>query len=137
MLIQLRKYLSGYVRVRVEGYSPERLFNLCNANGILIWGVEIHERTYEMFVSVKDYRKMRPFVKKTRTKIILLEKHGLMKCKKTELELIEQEDVVSTRQSAFGVEVLVKDRVACTKKYADKVIEEARLEEIMLFYAVK
>ena len=67
----------------------------------------------------------------------LLEKHGLMKCKKTELELIEQEDVVSTRQSAFGVEVLVKDREACTKKYADKVIEEARLEEIMLFYAVK
>ena len=77
MLIQLRKYLAGYVRVRVEGYSPERLFNLCNANGILIWGVEIHEQTYEMLVSVKDYRKMRPFVRKTRTKIILLEKHGL------------------------------------------------------------
>ena len=77
MLIQLRKYLSGYVRVRVEGYSPERFFNLCNANGILIWGVEIHEQTYEMFVSVKDYRKLRPFVRKTRTKIILLEKHGL------------------------------------------------------------
>jgi similar to stage IV sporulation protein len=61
----------------VEGYSPERFFNLCNANGILIWGVEIHEQTYEMFVSVKDYRKLRPFVRKTRTKIILLEKHGL------------------------------------------------------------
>lgn len=67
----------------------------------------------------------------------LLEKHGLMKCKKTDLELIEHEDVVSTRQSAFGVEVLVKDREACAKKYADKVIEEARLEEIMLFYVVK
>lgn len=67
----------------------------------------------------------------------LLEKHGLMKCKKTDLELIEQEDVVSTRQSAFGIEVLVKDRVACTKKYADKVIEEATLEEIMVFYSMK
>ena len=33
----------------------------------------------------------------------LLEKHGLMKCKKTDLELFEQEDVVSTRQSAFGI----------------------------------
>ena len=77
MLIQLRKYLSGYVRVRVEGYSPERLFNLCNANGILIWGVEFHEQTYKMFVSVKDYRKLRPFVRKTGTKIVLLEKHGL------------------------------------------------------------
>ncbi len=67
----------------------------------------------------------------------LLEKHGLMKCKKTELESIEQEDMVSVRQSAFGVEVLVKDRETCRKKYADKVIDEATLEEIMLFYAVK
>ena len=67
----------------------------------------------------------------------LLEKHGLMKCKKTDLELNEQEDVVSTRQSAFGIEVLVKDRVSCTKKYADKVIEEATLEEIMVFYSMK
>lgn len=67
----------------------------------------------------------------------LLEKHGLMKCKKIDLELIEQEDVVSARQSAFGVEVLVKDREVCAKKYPDKVIEEARLEEIMLFYAAK
>ena len=77
MLIQLRKYLYGYVKVRVDGYSPERLFNLCNANGILIWGVEIHEQTYEMHISIKDYKKLRPFVRKTGTKIILLEKHGL------------------------------------------------------------
>jgi ABC-2 type transport system ATP-binding protein len=67
----------------------------------------------------------------------LLETHGIMKCKKTELETIESEDVVSVRQSAFGVEVLVKDRERCRNKYADKVIDEATLEEIMLFYAAK
>ena len=67
----------------------------------------------------------------------LLEKHGLLKCKKTEQEMINQEDIVSLRQSAFGVEILVKDREVCAKKYSDKVIEEATLEEIMLFYAVK
>ncbi len=77
MLIKLLKYLRGYVKIRVEGYSPERFLNLCNANQILLWGVENHELTYEMFVSIKDYKKMRPFARKTRTKIILLEKHGL------------------------------------------------------------
>ena len=77
MLIKLLKVIRGYVKVRVEGYSPERLLNLCNANGILLWGVENHELTYEMYVSVRDYKKLRPFARKTRTKIILLEKHGL------------------------------------------------------------
>ena len=77
MLIRLFKYLRGYVKVRVEGYSPERLLNLCNVHGILLWGVENHSQYFEMFVGVKDYKKMRPLVRKTRTKIILLEKHGL------------------------------------------------------------
>lgn len=77
MLIRLLKYLRGYVKVRLEGYSPERLLNLCNANNILLWDVENQGNAYEMYVSIKDYKKLRPFVRKTRTKIILLEKHGL------------------------------------------------------------
>ena len=77
MLVRLFKYLRGYVKIRVEGYSPERLLNLCNAHKILLWGVENQELIYEMYVSIKDYKRMRPLVRKTRTKIILLEKHGL------------------------------------------------------------
>lgn len=77
MLVRLFKYLRGYVKIRVEGYSPERLLNLCNAHKILLWDVENQELIYEMYVSVKDYKRMRPLIRKTRTKIILLEKHGL------------------------------------------------------------
>ena len=65
------------MKIRVEGYSPERLLNLCNAHKILLWDVENRELIYEMYVSIKDYKRMRPLVRKTRTKIILLEKHGL------------------------------------------------------------
>lgn len=77
MLVRLIKYLKGYVKIKVEGYSPERFFNLCNVHGILLWGVDNKEFFYEMYVGVKDYKRMRPLVQKTRTKIILLEKHGL------------------------------------------------------------
>lgn len=77
MLVRLIKYLRGYVKIKVEGYSPERFLNLCNVHNILLWGVENKGLAYEMYVSVKDYKKMRPLVRKTRTKIILLEKHGL------------------------------------------------------------
>lgn len=77
MLLKLIKYLRGYVKIKVEGYSPERLLNLCNVHKILLWGIENQGLAYEMYVSVKDYKRMRPLVQKTRTKIILLEKHGL------------------------------------------------------------
>ena len=65
MLVRIFKCLQGYVKIRVEGYSPERLLNLCNAHKILLWGVENQELIYEMYVSVKDYKRMRPLVRKT------------------------------------------------------------------------
>ena len=46
----------------------------------------------------------------------LLESHGLIKCKKEDLEKIEKEDIVSYRQSAFCTEVLVAEREKCARK---------------------
>ena len=77
MLIKLLKYLKGYVKIKVEGYSPERLLNLCNVHHILLWGVEYKEAAYELYMSIEDYKKMRPLVRKTQTKLTLLEKCGL------------------------------------------------------------
>ena len=51
-----------------------------------------------------------------------------------ELEQIDAEDMVASRQSAFGVEVLVKDRALCQRKYPKMVVEQTTLEEIMIFY---
>lgn len=64
----------------------------------------------------------------------LLESHGLIKCKKEDLEKIEKEDIVSYRQSAFCTEVLVADREKCARKYDGMVMEQTTLEEIMIFY---
>ncbi|MCM1162267.1 MAG: ABC transporter ATP-binding protein [Roseburia sp.] len=64
----------------------------------------------------------------------ILEKHGLMKCKKEDLEKIDKEDIVSVRQSAFCTEALVYDRNKCKQKYAHMVMEQTTLEEIMIFY---
>ena len=77
MLEKLRKYLKGYVKIRVEGKSPERFMNLCNAHKILLWDVEAYGTIYEMKVRAADYKQMRPFVKKTGTKLTILRKYGL------------------------------------------------------------
>ncbi|MGN0325950.1 MAG: ABC transporter ATP-binding protein [Lachnospiraceae bacterium] len=64
----------------------------------------------------------------------ILEKHGLMKCRKDETEQISKSLIVNTQPGLFGVEVLVNDRKACEKLYPGMVIEPASLEDIMLFY---
>lgn len=64
----------------------------------------------------------------------MLETHGLMKCKKGEVEMIDPDDIISTRPSAFCTEVLVADRKACAKKYPKITMEQTSLEEIMIFY---
>lgn len=67
----------------------------------------------------------------------ILEKHGLLKCKKSELEKISDPLIVNVAPGTFGVEVLVNDRKACEKLYPQMVIEPASLEDIMLFYVNK
>lgn len=64
----------------------------------------------------------------------ILEKHGLLKCKKDELREISDELIVHTEVETFGVTVLVNDKNACAKLYPHMVIEQASLEDIMLFY---
>ena len=70
MLVKLLKCLQGYVKIKVEGYSPERFLNLCNVHKILIWGIDSQNSIWEMYVSAKDFKKLRPLARKTRTKII-------------------------------------------------------------------
>lgn len=67
----------------------------------------------------------------------ILEKHGLLKCKKSELEKISEPLIVNVQPGTFGVEVLVNDRKVCEKLYPQMVIEPATLEDIMLFYVNK
>lgn len=64
----------------------------------------------------------------------ILERHGIVKCKKDELAKLSPEDYISARVSEFGAEAMVCDRELCRKKYPDLLIEKTTLEEIMLFY---
>ncbi len=64
----------------------------------------------------------------------ILEKHGILRCKKEEVEKLDAADCVSSRSYAYGTEVLVKDRELCAAKYPHMVMDQCSLEEIMLFY---
>ncbi|MGC4019860.1 MAG: sporulation protein YqfD [Muricomes sp.] len=77
MIQSIIRYMQGYVKIRVEGYSPERFLNLCSYHQIYIWGLTPCGNAYEMYMSLKGFRKLRPIVRKTHTRIVLILRVGL------------------------------------------------------------
>ena len=67
----------------------------------------------------------------------ILEKHGILRCKKDELGSISQSLLVSAEFSSLGAEALVNDKKAAQKLYPQMLIEPAGLEQIMIYYVNK
>ena len=77
MLTSFFRYLYGYVRVRLTGYSPERFLNLCKAHHIEIWDLQNQGGCYEMNVSIRDFRRLKPLRRKTKAHLLVTERQGL------------------------------------------------------------
>lgn len=77
MIVKLIQYIRGYVRIRITGYSPERFLNLCSHHQIRLWGLRPCGHAYEMYLSVKSFRKLKPILRKSNMKIKVLERRGL------------------------------------------------------------
>lgn len=76
-MIEFLKYIRGYLRIRVSGFSPERFMNLCSNKGILLWQIVREGDVYYMNINLKSFRALRPIVRKTGTKVAILERYGL------------------------------------------------------------
>ena len=64
----------------------------------------------------------------------ILASHGIMKCTKEDYAAVSREDFISARVTDFGAELLVSDRNACERKYSGAVIDNATLDDIMVYY---
>jgi len=74
---KLLLFLRGYVKIRVSGYSPQRFMNLCCNHNILLWNIENHGTYYSMFISIAGFFNLKSIRRKTKTKVVIEEKHGL------------------------------------------------------------
>lgn len=77
MLQKLLRFIKGYLSLRIIGYSPERFLNACSHKKIEIWGLRPVDHGYEFYLSVKAFKNLKPILKKTETKVIILQKFGL------------------------------------------------------------
>lgn len=64
----------------------------------------------------------------------VLERHGVIKCRKRDYQEIAPEDMVSCRLTDYNAEIMVRDKESCRKKYAGLTLDDTTLEEIILYY---
>lgn len=76
-MLRVIRFFRGYVRVRVDGFAPQRFLNLCSVHGIELWDIVSEGYLYEMNLSISDFFRLKPIIRKTRTKVVLLSRRGL------------------------------------------------------------
>lgn len=64
----------------------------------------------------------------------LIDNYGILKCGKKYYENLEKKDIIRRRANQFGYELLVKNRINIKNKYSGAVIDDASIDDIMLFY---
>ena len=64
----------------------------------------------------------------------LIYNYGIIRCKKSEFNTVSPDDYVCCRETNLSVECLIHDKVAAKKRYQNLIIDNASIEDIMLFY---
>ena len=64
----------------------------------------------------------------------LIYEYGLIKCKFNDFEKIEKADILRYRKTDCMYEILVKDKKEMEKKYSSFLMDNVKLEDIMLMY---
>ncbi len=77
MLLSIYRYIKGYLKIRVIGYSPERFLNACSHRGIYIWGIMPSGGAYDMYITVSGFHKLKPVIRKTGAKVVITERIGI------------------------------------------------------------
>lgn len=73
----LKHCYRGYLCVSMEGFARERFLNLCMANQIVLWNIENQGRATCFCVEIRDYRRIRPLVRKTGVHVTITGRYGL------------------------------------------------------------
>ena len=71
-------YIIGYVNIKVESYFLERFINICISKNILLWNIKRKKSTILYAnISIKDYKRLKEVVRKTKSKVNIESKKGL------------------------------------------------------------
>lgn len=64
----------------------------------------------------------------------LIYNYGIIRCKKADFQKINPDDYLISKETTLSMECLVRNREAACKKYSNFIVDNASIEDIMLFY---
>lgn len=76
-MLQVIRYLQGYLTIRVQGFSPERFMNLCSNHHLFLWNIVNHGDYYTMNISLKNFYRLKGLTRKTGTRVVITGRYGL------------------------------------------------------------
>lgn len=72
-----KRYLQGFVELKVEGVVPEKLINLAYLNGIEFWDVRQKKGSLSFCLLVRDFKRLRPLARAARCRVRIRRRRGL------------------------------------------------------------
>lgn len=74
----LLNFLSGFIKIKIEGYYIERFINLCISKKIFLWNLKREKSTIVYAnIGINDFRKIKQIAKKTNCKVQIQGKIGM------------------------------------------------------------
>ncbi|MGI6006922.1 MAG: sporulation protein YqfD [Ruminococcus sp.] len=65
------------MKISFCGPEKERFLNLCSAGEMILWNIQNNSDRQTAFISIADFKKIRPLVRKTGTKVKIIKRYGL------------------------------------------------------------
>ena len=76
-MLQIIRFLKGYLSIKVWGFSTERFINLCGNYNIFLWDIVNHGDYYTMCISLKGFYQLKSITRKTGTRVVITSRYGL------------------------------------------------------------
>lgn len=76
MLILIYRLFCGYLYVRVTSKNPEKILNLCSANGINVWRVLLKNDKLYFKIGIGSFKKLRIYKRNVSAKVHITKKVG-------------------------------------------------------------
>ena len=79
-MYKIYNYMHNFVKIKITGYKPQKLINICLRRRIKIWELtQINENEFTLCMSVKDFkRNIKSAARKSGVKVKILSKKGLV-----------------------------------------------------------
>ncbi|MBR2715506.1 MAG: sporulation protein YqfD, partial [Ruminococcus sp.] len=76
MLLEIVRWMLGYVSFEIIGKFPERFINIVSKNSISIWNTSKRDQSLFACMHVKDYKNIRRLAKKSSVRLKVVSRHG-------------------------------------------------------------